>query len=170
MKRYIEKLAQFYCEKYGRHIIVVRPTNVYGPFDKFDFGTSHVLPALIRRAVERQNPFEVWGDGSAVRDFIYVSDMVEAMLRAMEHYTQFNPFNIGSGEPVTIKESLEWILKLSQHTTAEVIYDSSKPTTIPVRIVDLTKAREQLNFKAQFSLQEGLQKTIDWYQKMSHDL
>ena len=163
MKRYSEKLAQFYCEKYGRKIIVVRPTNVYGPFDKFDFGTSHVLPALIRRAVEKQSPFEVWGDGSAVRDFVYVSDMVEAMLRAMERWTHFDPFNIGSGNPVTIRESLELILRLSRHTAAEVIYDPSKPTTIPVRLVDLTKAREQLGFQARFSLEEGLQKTIDWY-------
>ena len=163
MKRYSEKLAQFHSERYGRKIIVVRPTNVYGPFDKFDFGTSHVLPALIRRAVEKQNPFEVWGDGSAVRDFVYVSDMVEAMLRAMERWTHFEPYNIGSGNPVTIRESLEMILRLAQHQGAEVIYDASKPTTIPVRRVDLTKAREELGFQARFSLEEGLQKTIEWY-------
>ena len=163
MKRYCEKLAEFHCNKFDRQIVVVRPTNVFGPFDKFDFATSHVLPALIRRAVEKQNPFEVWGDGSAVRDFVYVTDMVEAMLRAMERWTRFDPFNIGSGNPVTIRESLELILRLARHTAAEVIYDPSKPTTIPVRLVDLTKAREQLGFQARFSLEEGLQKTIDWY-------
>lgn len=163
MKRYSEKLIEFYCEKYDRKIAVVRPTNVYGPFDKFDFETSHVLPALVRRAVEKQNPLEVWGDGSAVRDFIYVSDLVEAMLQAMERCQQFDPVNIGSGNPVTIKDSLELILRIARHTSAEVIYDSSKPTTIPFRVLDLSKSREQLGFLPKVSLEEGLTKTIAWY-------
>jgi len=162
MKRYIEKLAEFYYQRYGLKIAIIRPTNIYGPYDKFDFETSHVLPALIRRAVEKQNPFEVWGDGSAVRDFIYVSDLVEALLLTLENYAECQPLNIGSGQPVTIKESVELILKLTgDHAPA--IYDASKPTTIPLRIVDLTKAETILGFKPQVSLEAGLRKTIDWY-------
>jgi len=162
MKRYIEKLAEFYYQRYGMKIALIRPTNIYGPYDKFDFETSHVLPALIRRSVEKQNPFEVWGDGSAVRDFIYVSDLVEALLLTLENYAECQPLNIGSGEPVTIKESVELILRLTENP-AIAVYDASKPTTIPLRVVDLTKAETILGFKPKVSLEEGLKKTIDWY-------
>ena len=162
MKRYIEKLAEFYYQRYGMKIALIRPTNIYGPYDKFDFETSHVLPALMRRAVEKQNPFEVWGDGSAVRDFMYVSDLVEALLLTLENYAECQPLNIGSGQPVTIKESVELILRVTGNP-ATAIYDASKPTTIPFRVVDLTKAETVLGFKAKVSLEEGLKKTIDWY-------
>lgn len=162
MKRYIEKLAEFYYQRYGMKIALIRPTNIYGPYDKFDFETSHVLPALMRRAVEKQNPFEVWGDGSAVRDFMYVSDLVEALLLTLENYAECQPLNIGSGQPVTIKESVELILRVTGNP-ATAIYDASKPTTIPFRVVDLTKAETVLGFKAKVSLEEGLKKTIEWY-------
>lgn len=162
MKRYIEKLAEFYYQRYGMKIALIRPTNVYGPYDKFDFETSHVLPALMRRAVEKQNPFEVWGDGSAIRDFIYVSDLVEALLLTLENYAECQPLNIGSGQPVTIKESVELILKVTDNP-ATTIYDASKPTTIPFRVVDLSKAETVLGFKSKVSLEEGLKKTIEWY-------
>jgi len=164
MKRYIEKLAEFYYQRYDMKIALIRPTNVYGSYDKFDFATSHVLPALMRRAVEKQNPFEVWGDGSAVRDFIYVSDLVEALLLTLENYTECQPINIGSGQPVTIKESVELILKITGNH-APAIYDASKPTTIPMRVVDLTKAETVLGFKPKVSLEEGLRRTIDWYRQ-----
>jgi GDP-L-fucose synthase len=163
MKRYIEKLAQFYYVKFGLKIAILRPTNVYGPRDKFDFATSHVLPALIRRAVEKQNPFEVWGDGSAVRDFIYVDDMVDATLVALERCANNDPINLGSGEAVTIKESVEAIIRLTGHSEAKVIFDPSKPTTIPIRLVDLTKARQLLDYRPKVTFEEGLRRTIDWY-------
>lgn len=170
MKRYFEKLAEFYYRRYGLGVVLIRPTNVYGPYDKFDFETSHVLPALIRRAVEKQNPFEVWGDGTAVRDFIYVADMVDALLDAMERCLDCEAVNIGSGQPITIKECVEIILKLASHADAEVIYDTSKPTTIPVRIVDLTKARTLLSFQPKVSFEEGLRRTIAWYQESTGTL
>jgi GDP-L-fucose synthase len=162
MKRYIEKLAEFYHERYDLKIALIRPTNIYGPYDKFDFATSHVLPALIRRAVEQQNPFEVWGDGSAVRDFIYVSDLVEALLLALEKNATGKPINIGSGRAVTIKEAVELILELTGNR-AEIKYDPTKPTTIPFRMVDLTQQREVLGFQPKVSFEEGLQRTIAWY-------
>lgn len=163
MKRYIEKLAQFYCQRYGMKIALVRPTNAYGPYDKFDFETSHVLPALIRRAVQKENPFEVWGDGTAVRDFIYVTDLVEGLLAALEHCANGDAINMGSSRPVSIKEAVEITLKLTGHADAKVVYDASKPTTIPVRIVDSTKAKTLLNFQPQVSFEEGMRRTIEWY-------
>jgi GDP-L-fucose synthase len=163
MKRYIEKLAQFYYERYGMKIALVRPTNAYGPFDKFDFETSHVLPALIRRALEKQDPFEVWGDGTAVRDFIYISDLTDALLAALEHCAYGEAINIGSGQPVSIRQAVEVILKLTRHVDAKPIFDASKPTTIPIRLVDLTKARELLNYQPKVSFEEGIKNTIEWY-------
>jgi GDP-L-fucose synthase len=165
MKRYIEKLAQFYYQRYGLKIAIVRPTNAYGPYDKFDPATSHVLPALIRRAVAKENPFEVWGDGTAVRDFIYVTDLVDAMLEILENCADCSAINIGSGKPVTIRESVELILKLTGNADAKVVFDASKPTTIPIRVVDLSKAESRLKFRPTISFEEGLQKTIDWYRQ-----
>lgn len=165
MKRYTEILARFYHKKYGMKVAIIRPTNVYGPYDKFDFETSHVLPALIRRALEGQDPFEVWGDGSAVRDFVYSTDMADALLTALEKSVDCNPINVGSGQPVTIKESVELILKLTGRGKTRVVYDASKPTTIPIRLVDLTKAKSILGFEAKVPFEVGLKKTIDWYRK-----
>lgn len=163
MKRYIEKLCEFYYRRFGMKISILRPTNVYGPHDKFDFERSHVLPALIRRAVENQNPFEVWGDGSAVRDFIYVDDMVKVMLLAMEKASDCSAINFGSGTPVTIRQAVDLIIKLTNRTHLEVKYDPTKPTTIPVRRVDLTKCKKVLGYEAAVGFEEGLKKTIEWY-------
>jgi GDP-L-fucose synthase len=165
MKRYIEKLALFYHKRYGLAVALVRPTNVYGPCDKFDFERSHVLPALIRRAVEKQDPFEVWGDGMAVRDFIYITDVVDALLAVLEKHANCDPINLGSGQPVTIRQCVETILRLTGHTKARVIYDFSKPSTIPARLVDLTKARTVLEFQPKVSFEEGLRRTIGWYRQ-----
>ncbi len=163
MKRYIEKLAQFYYQRYGLKIAIVRPTNAYGPYDKFDDERAHVLPALIRRALAKHDPFEVWGDGTAIRDFIYVTDLVEAMLGALEHCANCEAINIGSGQSISIREAVATILKLTGHTNAQTIYDASKPTTIPIRLVDLTQARARLNFSPKVSFEEGIQRTIAWY-------
>ena len=163
MKRYTEKLTEFYAQRFGLEFAILRPTNVYGPRDKFDFTTSHVLPALIRRAVDGADPFEVWGDGSAVRDFLYVSDMTDALLAALEHAADGAPLNVGSGAPGTIREAVELILRLAGREGARVVYDPSKPTSIPKRTVDLTQVRTRLGYEAKVSLEEGLTKTIAWY-------
>src|SRR5579883_2100268 len=163
MKRYIEKLAQFYYQRYGLKIAIVRPTNAYGPYDKFDDERAHVLPALIRRALAKHDPFEVWGDGTAIRDFIYVTDLVEAMLGALEHCANCEAINIGSGQSISIREAVATILKLTGHTNAQTIYDASKPTTIPIRLVDLTQARARLNFSPKVSFEEG-------YSERSHGI
>lgn len=163
MKRYVEKLCAFYAQRFGLKVAIVRPTNVYGPRDKFDFQTSHVLPALIRRAIEGADPYEVWGDGTAVRDFIYVSDMVEALLRALETRADGQAINVGSGREVTIRESVELILKLTGRSGTRVVYDASKPTTLHKQSVDVSRARDLLGLEPGVSLGEGLKRTIDWY-------
>ena len=164
-KRFTEILCRMYGEKLAKPMttIVLRPTNVYGPGDDFEFETSHVIPALIRKTVERWNPIEVWGDGSEVRDAIYVDDMVEAMVQAaikLEHYAAVN---IGLGKGYSVRELLAMILELDGYANASVQFDASKPTMIPLRLVDTTKARALLGFQATTDIRAGLSKTIDWY-------
>lgn len=164
-KRFTEILCQMYGERLTRRMttLVLRPTNVYGPRDDFDFATSHVIPALIRKCVERWNPFEVWGDGSEVRDVLYVDDMVEAMVIAMARLSSYAAINIGLGKGYPVREILSTILEVDGYKDAPVRYDPSKPTTIPFRLVDTRKAQAVLGFRAKVDLREGLARTIAWY-------
>jgi GDP-L-fucose synthase len=167
MKRFTEKLAEFYHRRFGLRVTIVRCTNVYGPYDKFDPVRSHVFPSLIRRALEREDPYVVWGDGTAERDFIYVEDCARAMLDAAALEEGYGVLNLGSGEVITIRDAVDLVLKLTGHSPARVIYDSSKPSTIPLRKVDLTKIRSLLGFRPTVSLEEGLRRTIRWYEETS---
>ncbi len=169
MKRYTEVLCRTYGEKLSPPMttIVLRPTNIYGPGDKFDPERSHVLPALVRKVIEGNDPVEVWGTGNDVRDLIYIDDMVQAMMRAMEKINRYDTFNIGSGETHSVKEILALILKICRRTDARIVYDPSKPSTIPRREVDVSKAQQILGFKTGVGLEEGLKKTIAWYRKAS---
>jgi len=167
MKRYAEKLATFYHQRYGLKAAIVRPSNVFGPYDKFDPERSHVLPALIRRVLAGENPLEVWGAGDEVRDFIYVSDFVQALLLAVEKCADARPVNVGSGRLTTIGECAEIIVRESGLPGVEIQFDPSKPTTIPYRAVEVTAGRDRLGFSPQTSLEEGLRKTIEWYRDSS---
>jgi GDP-L-fucose synthase len=164
-KRFTEILCRMYGEKLARTMttIVLRPTNVYGPHDDFEFATSHVIPALIRKVVERWNPLEVWGDGSEVRDAIYVDDMVEAMVLAAQKLESYETVNIGLGRGYSVNEILKLILELDGYTDARVKYDGSKPTMIPIRLIDTAKAERVLGFRAKVDQREGLRRTIEWY-------
>jgi GDP-L-fucose synthase len=164
-KRFGEILCRMYGEKLSPRMttIVLRPSNVYGPGDKFDFRTSHVTAALIRRVVERHDPIEVWGTGDDVRDLIYVEDCVEAALRAVERLDHFTALNVGLGKGYTVKQVLRTILELEDYTDARIVFDPSKPTMIPVRLVDTSRAERLLGFRARIDLREGLRRTIDWY-------
>ena len=166
-KRFTEILCRMYGEKLPKPMttVVLRPTNIYGPNDDFEPATSHVTPALIRKVVEQQDPLEVWGTGGDVRDLIYVDDMVEAMLRAMEKIESYTAINIGLGKGYSVKEALQMILELDGYTDARVVFNTSKPTMIPIRLVDTAKAETVLGFKAKTDLREGLRKTIKWYRE-----
>jgi len=167
MKRYTEILCRMYSEKLKDPIttIVLRPSNIYGPYDDYDFETSHVMAALIRRVVERHNPFEVWGTGDDVRDWIYVDDFIDAMMLAAEKVGSFNPINIGLGTGYSIKQALAMMLEVDGYTDANVVYNSSKPSMIPIRLIDTSLAEKVLGFKAETGLRAGISQTIDWYRK-----
>ena len=165
-KRFGEKLCEIFSEKLKRRMpcIALRPTNLYGAHDDFNFETSHVTPALIRRAVERQDPFTVWGDGSEVRDLVYVDDLIDAMLLAMDRVDGYDPINIGLGKGYSVKEILNTILEIEDFHP-KVIFDTSKPTMIPKRLVDISKAEKVLGWSPKTDLREGLKKTIKWYKE-----
>lgn len=158
-----ELQAQAYAEEYGMKIAIVRPFNAYGPRDNFDPKTSHVIPALIRKAVERQDPFQVWGSGEPSRDFTYVTDVAKGMILATEKYAVADPINISTGREIKIKDLANLILKLAGHHPSDILFQREKPLGQPRRMADTTKAKKAIGFKATVSLEEGLKKTIDWY-------
>lgn len=167
MKRYAEILCETYANRIKEPMpcTVVRPSNVYGPHDKFDFATSHVTAAQIRRVAERHRPIEVWGTGADVRDLIYIDDFIEGLVRALATEHRFLAVNICSGCGVTVRQILETALKVDGFDDAEVRYDASKPSTIPVRLIDNSRAKEVLGFAATTSLEEGLRRTLAWYRE-----
>lgn len=164
-KRMGEFQAQAYTKEYGMKIAIVRPANAYGPRDNFDLETSHVIPALIRKAVERHDPFVVWGSGEVSRDFIYARDAARGMMLALEKYPVADPLNLGAEEEIKIKDLAELILRLANYEDAKVVFKEDRPIGHSRRRVDTTKAKEKIGFTAETSLKEGLEETIAWYKK-----
>ena len=168
MKRYSEILCRTYAEKITNRpmaTVVIRPSNVYGPGDKFDFAKSHVTAAQIRRVIERHQPIEVWGDGSDVRDLIYIDDFIDGVFRAFAAPDQFLTVNIASGRTYSVKQILQTALEVDCYTNARVEFDPSKPRTIGKRLFDTSFAQAHLGFTARTSLADGLTKTITWYRE-----
>ncbi len=165
MKRYMEILCKTYAEKISTpmHTLVIRPSNVYGPGDKFDQKKSHVTAALIRKVIERLNPFPVWGTGDDVRDLIYIDDFLEGVLAAFSCTDPFLAINIASGKGYSIKDILNTALKVDGYSDADVQYDPTKPQTIGYRIIDPTLAKDKLGFETRTSLEEGIRQTMAWY-------
>ena len=165
MKRYTEILCKTYAQRLKNPMatVIIRPSNIYGPFDDFDFRTSHMLPALIRRVVERHSPIEVWGTGNDIRDLIYIDDFLRGMLLACEKSGEHMAINIASGQGHSVKEVLQAILDADGYRNADVRFDPSKPTTIPIRLVNTTLAKDRLGFEAKTSLSEGVRNTVRWY-------
>ncbi len=169
MKRYTEILCRMYSEKLDHPMptVVLRPSNIYGPFDKFEPRRSHVTAALVRRVAERQDPLVVWGDGKDVRDVIYVDDFVDAVILAAEKVGSYDPLNIGAGKAFTVDHILGTLLEI-EGFNPRVIHDRSKPSMIPMRLVDTARAKKLLGFRPKTTLKDGLKKTVDWYKlKMS---
>jgi len=167
MKRFTEIVCEMYATKLVKSmkVCVIRPANIYGEYDDFEWATSHVIPALIRKVVERHEPLQVWGDGHDLKEFIYIQDFIDGILLAMDKQEGFDPINIAVGKPCTVREVLATLLKIDGFENADVVYDLSKPSMIPMRMMDVSKANYQLGFKASTSLDAGLAKTVAWYRK-----
>ncbi len=159
---------QSYRQQYGFRGIYVLPTNLYGPGDNFDPASSHVIPALIKKcvdAVETAQPYiDVWGTGSASREFLYVDDAARAIVMAAERYDGAAPVNIGAHREISIRDLVTLIAELTGFT-GELRWDASKPDGQPRRCLDTSRARELFGFVAQTDFREGLRATIDWYRR-----
>jgi len=161
-KRMGELQAEAYKIEHGwDKIAIVRPANVYGPGDDFS-PNGMVIPSLIRRVVEGESPLVVWGDGSTVRDFIFSRDVARGMMLAIEKGADCTPMNLGSGDGVAIRDLVEALLSVLDEPP-EVVWDTSKPTGEPIRLMDMSRAREKIGFQPQTSLAEGVKETLDWY-------
>lgn len=156
------KLQYKMCSSY------VLPVNLYGPFDNFDLGSSHVIPALIRKCVEAQQRGDkeivCWGTGAASREFLYVEDAAEGILRATEVLDDPTPINLGAGFEIKIKDLVELIVKLVGFKGA-IQWDATKPDGQPRRQLSVEKASRMLGWKAQMPFEEGLKRTIAWYRE-----
>lgn len=162
-KRIGELQVDAYRKEYGwDRIAVVRPANVYGPYDNFERENAMVVPSLIKRAISGENPLRVWGDGTAVRDFIHARDVAWGMLLVAEKMPE-KPVNLGSGVGVSIKTLTEIIISnLSKRS--EVLWDESKPRGDDQRILNISRAKE-LGFEPKISLEQGIKETMDWYRE-----
>jgi len=162
--------AQSYREQYGFNAIFLLPANLYGPGDQFDLETSHVIPALIRKCVEarraRTSFIEVWGTGTASREFLYVEDCAAGILLAARDYNESAPVNLGNGREVLIRDLVQLIARLTGFE-GEIRWRTDKPDGQPRRCLDVTRALEKFGFRAQTSLEEGLRRTIEWYEKIA---
>ena len=165
--------AQAYRQEYGFNCIYLLPVNLYGPRDNFDPQTSHVVPALIRKMLEAkargERTITCWGTGSASREFLYVEDAAEAILLAAERYDKPGPVNIGSGHEITIRELAALLSKLTGFE-GELIWDRTHPDGQPRRRLDVSRAEREFGFLARTSLIDGLQHTIEWYQRCGASL
>jgi GDP-L-fucose synthase len=159
--------SQSYRQQYGFNSIFLLPANLYGPGDNFDPETSHVIPALIRKCIEARESgaefIEAWGTGRASREFLYVDDCAEGVLSAAAIYNESEPVNLGTGNEITISELLQVICRLTRFE-GEVRWQHDRPDGQPQRRLDVSRAFEKFGFRAKMSFQEGLQRTIDWYE------
>lgn len=162
-KRAGEAQAEAYLHEYGWDAVrIVRLSLVYGPYDDFDRRTAHVIPALIGRMVDGEDPVKVAGDGTAVRDFIYSEDVVEGMMIALEKAPPCTPINLGSGIDTTIKTAAETIADLVPKKP-RIEWDPARPTDDHMRVLATQRAKELLGFEAKTPFREGIRKTIEWY-------
>jgi GDP-L-fucose synthase len=160
--------GQAYREQYGFDVVHLIPVNLYGPGDNFDPASSHVIPALIKKCVDAVDAgadhIDVWGTGSASREFLYVEDAARGIVLATERYDGAEPVNLGVGAEITIRELVTLIARLTGFE-GEIRWDATKPDGQPRRALDTSRARERFGFSATTSFEDGLRRTIEWYEQ-----
>ena len=159
------KTCQAIRNQFGKDYVSLMPTNLYGTHDNFDLNTSHVLPAMIRKFHEAKEnnhaPVTLWGSGTPMREFLFVDDMAQAVVFALENKLPDYLYNVGTGEDLTIKHLAETIQQITGHK-GEIIWDSTKPDGTPRKLMDVTKMHN-LGWKHKIELHEGIQKTYNWF-------
>ncbi|MBL9140272.1 MAG: GDP-L-fucose synthase [Phycisphaerae bacterium] len=161
-----------YRQQYGLRSAYLLPVNLYGPWDNFDLQTSHVIPALIRKCVEamQRNADHIvcWGTGSASREFLYVDDCAEGLVRAAERMDEPTPINLGTGAEISIRDLVHMVAKTCGFT-GEIRWDATKPDGQPRRCLDTQRAAQLLDWRAQVGLAEGLRRTVDWFRSYASE-
>ena len=162
--------SQAYRQQYGFNSIYLLPVNLYGPGDNFDPSSSHVIPALIKKVIEAKKNndkyIDVWGTGSASREFLYAEDAAEGIVRAAIKYNKPEPINLGSGMEITIKDLIKLICEITDYK-GKIRWDKSKPDGQPRRCLDVSKAKVEFGFEATTNFRDGLKRTIDWYSQIA---
>lgn len=165
--------AQAYRQQYGFNSIFLLPVNLYGPGDNFNLKTSHVIPALIRKAFEAKDSgaksLTLWGDGSPTREFLYVGDAADGIVTAAEKYNGGEPVNLGSGHEISIGDLAAMVARLAGFK-GQLIWDTEKPNGQPRRALDVTRAHEYFGWQAKMPFEEGLRRTIAWFQENRNSL
>jgi GDP-L-fucose synthase len=160
--------GQAYRQQYGMNVIHLIPVNLYGPGDNFDPASSHVIPALIKKCIDARDAGEdhidVWGTGSASREFLYVDDAAEGIVLASDRYDGSEPVNLGVGREITIRELVGIIVRVTGFD-GEIRWDATKPDGQPRRALDTSRARELFGFTAETSFEDGLRSTVEWYER-----
>ena len=165
-KRMLEIAGKQIFNQYKINVAIVRPYNAYGPRDKFDIENAHVIAALINKVFNNKDgKIEVWGSGEQTRTFLYVKDIVKAMMLAMEKFAVAEPVNLGSDEEVKIKDLVQMIIELSGRKV-EIVFNKNVPEGYKRRLADTSLAREKLGFVAQWKLKDGLKETVEYYKKI----
>jgi GDP-L-fucose synthase len=172
-KKALMVMADAYRRQYGLNAICLLPVNLYGPRDNFDLEASHVIPGMIRKFLEARasgaSSVELWGDGSPTREFLYVEDCAEALVLAAAQYNASEPTNVGAGFEISIGKLAELIARLTGYQ-GHVVWDTSRPNGQPRRMLDTTLAQARFGFKARTDFEDGLNKTIAWYEAQRSDL
>jgi GDP-L-fucose synthase len=167
-KKALLVMCQSYRQQYGLNAIYLLPVNLYGPRDNFDLRTSHVIPALVRKCVEARHrgdgSITAWGTGNVSREFLYVEDCAEGLVSAMERYDSAEPMNLGSGREITIRDLTHLVAQLARFE-GEIAWDATRPDGQPRRCLDVSRAFNTLGFRAMTSLEDGLRKTVEWYEQ-----
>lgn len=171
-KKTLLVMGQMYKKQYDFHSIHLLPVNLYGPEDNFA-QSAHVIPSLIRKVIEARDQkkpsVEVWGTGKATREFLYVEDAARGIVRATEQYDEIEPVNLGSGREIKIKDVVWLIMEITRYK-GSITWDKTKPDGQPRRQLDIRRAKNLLGFEATMSLEEGLRKTIYWYEEHRDNL
>jgi len=170
MKRYAEVLCKMYSEILinPMQTVIVRPANLYGPHDKYDLDKCHVTPASIIKVATRLDPIPVWGDGTEIRDLLYVEDFVEALQLIMEKEENHEIYNVGSNCGYSVNHVID-VLKEIEGLESPIEYVNNKAPMIPTRLIDSFKVYDKLGWTAKTTIYEGLEKTLNWYKSVYHN-
>jgi nucleoside-diphosphate-sugar epimerase len=165
MKRYCEKLCQNFHRITKTNFALIRTSAIYGPHASFDPDRCHVVPATIIKAHDKLDPFPIWGDGTQKRDFIYVSDLIDGLLRVLEVHAEADPINIGTGVGSSIDELVRIVLTEYDYSP-HLEYCLDKPGMAPMRVLNVSKAHDVLKWSSKVILEEGIAKTVSWYKRL----